>query len=59
MAQSRIKTPKARAGKMLTEQDEGPRAVSKQGQAVSGKERETKNSPKLRPSRQRKGVTET
>lgn len=44
---------------MLTEQDKGPRAVSKQGQTVTEKERETKNSPNLRPNRKRKGVTET
>lgn len=44
---------------MLTEQDKGLKVVRKQGQAVSEKEGETKNSPNLTPNRKRKGVTET
>lgn len=52
LTQRRLKTLEL-AGKTLAVQDKGPEAVTKQGQAVSGKERETKKkkSPKTQTKR--------
>lgn len=47
LTERRIKTLEL-ASKTLAEQDKSPEAVTKQGQAVSGKERETEKKPKKR-----------